>query len=132
MTLIRELLTNVIVNNFFAVQNLKMALNWVYIFPSCFFGTYSDVLCSEECQTKKLLVCCKMFAFFKAIFKCYCFLTYLIRSMKPCSPVVWVLQMKLPSVDSAHRCSPRGSITAFMISFKVFFSFFCNLIVYYF
>ena len=24
--------------------------------------------CSEECQTKKLLVCCKMFAFFKAIF----------------------------------------------------------------
>ena len=42
--------------------------NWVYIFPSCFFGTYSDVLCSEECQTKKLLVCCKMFAFFKAIF----------------------------------------------------------------
>ena len=43
--------------------------NWVYIFPSCFFGTYSDVLCSEECQTKKLLVCCKMFAFFKAIFK---------------------------------------------------------------
>ena len=43
--------------------------NWVYIFPSCFFGTYSDVLCSEECQTKKLLVNCKMFAFFKAIFK---------------------------------------------------------------
>ena len=30
---------------------------------------YSDVLCSEECQTKKLLVCCKMFALFKAIFK---------------------------------------------------------------
>ena len=30
---------------------------------------YSDVLCSEECQTKKLLVCCKIFAFFKAIFK---------------------------------------------------------------
>ena len=28
----------------------------------------SDVLCSEECQTKELLVCCKMFAFFKAIF----------------------------------------------------------------
>ena len=30
---------------------------------------YSDVLCSEECQTKKLLVYCKMFAFFKAILK---------------------------------------------------------------
>ena len=30
---------------------------------------YSDVLCSEECQTKKLLVCYKMFAFLKAIFK---------------------------------------------------------------
>ena len=30
---------------------------------------YSDVLCSKECQTKKLLVCCKMFAFFKANFK---------------------------------------------------------------
>ena len=26
---------------------------------------YSDVLCSEKCQTKKLLVCCKIFAFFK-------------------------------------------------------------------
>ena len=25
----------------------------------------SDVLCSEECQTKKLLVCCKIFAFSK-------------------------------------------------------------------
>ena len=30
---------------------------------------YSDILCSEECQTKKLLVCCRIFAFFKAIFK---------------------------------------------------------------
>ena len=30
---------------------------------------YSDIICSEECQTKKLLVCCKMFALFKAIFK---------------------------------------------------------------
>ena len=29
---------------------------------------YSDVLCSEECQATKLLVCCKMFAFFKAMF----------------------------------------------------------------
>ena len=38
-------------------------------FHRVFFGTYSDVLCSEEYQTKKLLVCCKMFAFFKAIFK---------------------------------------------------------------
>ena len=28
----------------------------------------SDILCSEECQTKKLLVCCKMFAVIKAIF----------------------------------------------------------------
>ena len=32
---------------------------------------YSDVLCSEECQTKKLLVCCKTFAFFKAILNVY-------------------------------------------------------------
>ena len=31
---------------------------------------YSDVLCSEECQTKKLLVCRIMFAFFKAIILC--------------------------------------------------------------
>ena len=29
----------------------------------------SDVLSSEECQTKKLLVCYRMFAFFKAIIK---------------------------------------------------------------
>ena len=53
--------------------------NWVYIFPSCFFGTYSDVLCSEECQTKKLLVCCKMFAFFKAICN---ILSYALRLKK--------------------------------------------------
>ena len=43
--------------------------NWVYIFHHVFSDPYSDVLCSEECQTKKLLVCCTMFAFFKAIFK---------------------------------------------------------------
>ena len=39
--------------------------NWVYIFPSCFFGTYSDVLCSEECQTKKLLYVVKCLLFSK-------------------------------------------------------------------
>ena len=43
-----------------------MLVSWT-LFQKSFFGTYSDVLCSEECQTKKLLVCCKMFAFFKAI-----------------------------------------------------------------
>ena len=42
--------------------------NWVYIFHRVLSDPYSDVLCSEECQTRKLLVCCKMFAFFKAIF----------------------------------------------------------------
>ena len=41
--------------------------NWVYIFHRVLSDPFSDVLCSEECQTKKLLVCCKMFAFFKAI-----------------------------------------------------------------
>ena len=36
----------------------------------CLKDVDPDVLCSEECQTKKLLVCCKIFAFFfKAIFK---------------------------------------------------------------
>ena len=30
---------------------------------------YSDALYSEECQSKKLLVCYKMFVFFKAIFE---------------------------------------------------------------
>ena len=43
--------------------------NWVLIFYLILLDPYSDVLCSEECQTKKLLVCCKIFAFFKAIFK---------------------------------------------------------------
>ena len=43
--------------------------NWVYIFHRVLSDPDSDVLCSEECQAKKLLVCCKMFAFFKAIFK---------------------------------------------------------------
>ena len=38
--------------------------NWVYIFHRVLSDPYF-----EECQTKKLLVCCKMFAFFKAIFK---------------------------------------------------------------
>ena len=57
--------------------------NWVYIFPSCFFGTYSDVLCSEECQTKRLLVCCKMFAFFKAIFKFSFYMKITVFSLFP-------------------------------------------------
>ena len=39
------------------------------VFHLVLSDTDSDVLCSEECQTKKLLVCCIMFAFFKAIFK---------------------------------------------------------------
>ena len=43
--------------------------NWVYIFHRVLSNPDSDVLCSEEYQTKKLFVCCKMFAFFKAIFK---------------------------------------------------------------
>ena len=43
---------------------LKVIFDYISI-----ISKYSDVLCSEECQTKKLLVCCKMFAFFKAIFK---------------------------------------------------------------
>ena len=33
------------------------------------FGRFVLFYACEECQTKKLLVCCKMFAFFKAIFK---------------------------------------------------------------
>ena len=43
--------------------------NWVYIFHHVLSDPYSDVLCSEECQKQKLLVCCKMFPFFEAIFK---------------------------------------------------------------
>ena len=44
--------------------------NWKYIFHRVLSDPYSDVLCSEECQTKKLLaVCCKMFAFLNGIFK---------------------------------------------------------------
>ena len=46
---------------------------------------YSDVLCSEECQTKKLLVCCKMFAFFQShfyVFKCSLALISIAR-LKP-------------------------------------------------
>ena len=43
--------------------------NWVNVFHRVLSDPYSDVLCSKECQTKKLLVCCKMFAFFKANFK---------------------------------------------------------------
>ena len=39
----------------------------MYIFHRVLSDPYSDVLCSEECQTKKILVYCKMFAFFKAI-----------------------------------------------------------------
>ena len=37
---------------------------WVYIFHRV-FPPYSDVLYSEECQTKKVsVVCCEMFALF--------------------------------------------------------------------
>ena len=39
--------------------------NWVYIFHRVLSDPYPGVLFSEECQTKKLLVCCKMFAFSK-------------------------------------------------------------------
>ena len=52
-------------NNFFAVQNLKMALKKANILQHT--KSFSDV--RRHCQTKKLLVCCKMFAFFKAIFR---------------------------------------------------------------
>ena len=38
-----------------------------YIFHRVLSDPYPDVLCSVEYQTKKLLVCCKMFVFFKAI-----------------------------------------------------------------
>ena len=38
-------------------------------FPSCPFGPHSNVLYSAECQREKLLlICCEMFAFFKATF----------------------------------------------------------------
>ena len=43
--------------------------NCVYIFHPVLLDPDSEVSCTEECQTKKLLVCCRMFAFFKAIFK---------------------------------------------------------------
>ena len=43
--------------------------NWGYIFHRLLSDPYSDDLYSEECQMKRLLVCCEMFAFFKAIFK---------------------------------------------------------------
>ena len=33
--------------------------NWVYIFHRVLSDPDSDVLCSEECQAKKLLVCFK-------------------------------------------------------------------------
>ena len=40
----------------------------LYIFYRVLSNPYSEVLCSEECQKKKLLACCEMFVFFKAIY----------------------------------------------------------------
>ena len=57
--------------------------NWVYIFHRVLSDPYSDVLWSEEGRTNRLLVCCKMFAFFKAIFK-LCTAKILKQSMHFC------------------------------------------------
>ena len=54
-----------------------------YIFHHVLSDTYSDVLYSEECQTKKLsVVCCEMFSYFKAILKLFCCTILYVKSWK--------------------------------------------------
>ena len=57
--------------------NWPISIHYLVYFHHVLLEPYSDVLYSEECQTKNLCVCCKMFAllkpfsnFAKKLFKC--------------------------------------------------------------
>ena len=52
----------------FLIGLFRSTIGYIF-FDRVLLDPYSEILCSEECQTKKLLACCKMFAFLKAIFK---------------------------------------------------------------